>query len=322
MVASGWPRAPLRAVISGVQVRRYPSYLLPHIVHPLMVRFGPKPDVVVDDLAHPIPWATPSFSQLRGTAYFHHLHRRTLRGQVGRASASLLTTLEQSYRRIYANWPFVASTRSSVRDLSGLGIPETHCRVIRPGVDSELFRPGRLADSPRLVYFGGMRTYKRPAHALLAFNLLRKSGVEAELAVIGQGPALQPMRDLCTSLSLDSKVRFLGRLSEADLARVVSSAWINLHCSVAEGWGLSVVEAAACGVPTVAYKVPVLDESIIDGRTGVFVEDGSPAAMARAIARLLPELHAWRHPCREFAERLSWERTADAWEAHLTEVAS
>lgn len=322
MVSSGWPGAPSHADIDGVQIRRFPSYLLPHAVHPLMVRLGSRPNVVVDDLAHPIPWATPVFSRLRGTAYFHHLHRRTLRGQVGGVTASLLTAFERSYGRVYSEWPFVASTPSSVRDLSQLGIPATRCRVIPPGVNSELFRPGPRSDTPRLVYFGGMRSYKRPAHAILALYLLRKSGVEAELMVVGQGPALESMRTLCASLSLESRVRFLGRLAGADLAQVVGSAWVNLHCSVAEGWGLSIVEAAACGVPTVAYRVPVLTESIVEGRTGRLVADGDPAAMARAIAEMLPEAQSWSRPCREYAEGLSWDRTVDAWEQHLREIAS
>ena len=320
LVTSGWPGAPSHANLDGVHLRRFPSYILPHLVLPFVLRSEPIPNVVVDDLAHPFPWASPLVSGLSGTVFFRHLHNRTLPGQVGRVAANVLSKSESAYGRIYTHWPFVTETEGSVRDLATLGISEGRCRVIHPGVDLDLFRPGETSPTPRLVYFGGMRGYKRPSHALLALVRLLASGVDAELTVIGDGPVLASVRDLCARLALGSKVRFLGRLAVEDLARVVGSSWVNLHCSVAEGWGLTTVEAAACGVPTVAYRVPGVSESVREGSTGILVDDGEPAQMAEAIARVLPEIDRWRVRCRRYAETLSWEKSVDAWESHLTSL--
>lgn len=317
LVASGWPGAEARTNLGGVQIRRFPSYFLPHLVLPFLLRSEPRPDVVVDDLAHPLPWATPRLSHLSGTVFFRHLHRRTLSGQVGPVAAGLLGEVEKAYGRIYSEWPFVTETQGSVRDLDTLGISGSRCRVIHPGVDVERFRPGEAHPTPRLVYFGGMRRYKRPSHALLALAHLLESGVDAELVVVGQGAALPSVRELCTRLSLERKVRFAGRLSREDLASVVGSAWVNLHCSVAEGWGLTTVEAASCGVPTAAYRVPGVSESVIDGSTGLLVPDGDPRAMARAIVSMLSDIGSWKLRCRRYAESLSWDRSVDSWETHL-----
>jgi glycosyltransferase involved in cell wall biosynthesis len=87
-----------------------------------------------------------------------------------------------------------------------------------------------------------------------------------------------------------------------------------------EGWGISNLEAAACGTPSVASDAPGLRESVQHGRTGVLVPHGDVGALAEAIDGLLRD-HESRErmgrQARTFAEGYTWQASSDAFETYL-----
>ena len=89
-------------------------------------------------------------------------------------------------------------------------------------------------------------------------------------------------------------------------------AWVFAQPSRVEGWGLSVIEAAACGTPTVAMRVPGLSDAIVDGETGVLADDWG--SFEDAIITLLRDA-ALRDrmaiAAQNRAQRFTWQRTAD-----------
>ena len=92
-----------------------------------------------------------------------------------------------------------------------------------------------------------------------------------------------------------------------------------------EGWGITNVEAAACGTPAVAADNSALRESVQDGVTGFLVPTGDDAALAAALGRLVADAglrERLGRGARAFAETLSWERTAQETESHLEAVAA
>jgi glycosyltransferase involved in cell wall biosynthesis len=90
-----------------------------------------------------------------------------------------------------------------------------------------------------------------------------------------------------------------------------------------EGWGISNLEAAACGTPSVASDVPGLRESVLDGETGLLVPHGDVEALTEALERLIRD-EATRERLgrrsRAFAERFSWDAAADGVESVLRDV--
>ena len=109
----------------------------------------------------------------------------------------------------------------------------------------------------------------------------------------------------------------MGRLDEETLFDVVAKSWLNLHFSVAEGWGYSILEASACGTPTIAYNVPGVNETIINGKNGATVADGDIKAMIKDSVKFLEKPEQWIQPCRSIAEEHTWNSTASLWEKHL-----
>ena len=103
---------------------------------------------------------------------------------------------------------------------------------------------------------------------------------------------------------------FHGHVDEEEKARLLARAWVALTASSAEGWCLTVFEAAACGTPTAAMRVGGLGEAIVDGQTGVLADEPAelvgrrararrPARAARGARpgrpRARPRLHVGRH---------------------------
>lgn len=96
--------------------------------------------------------------------------------------------------------------------------------IIPPGVDTHLFRIGNKTEKPSITYFGDMRHYKRPEHALIALKLLLNCRIDATLFMVGEGPSLPFLRSLARDMHLQNNVSFTGRLSSEDLGRLVSQS--------------------------------------------------------------------------------------------------
>ena len=167
-----------------------------------------------------------------------------------------------------------------------------------------------------------MRPYKRPDHALIAFKLLLNSSISARLVIVGEGPSLQSLKSLSHSLNLDGSVVFSGHVSREKLAELVDESWVNVHCSFSEGWGLSVIEAAASGTPTAAYRVPGISEVVVDDKTGLLVDDGNVTALSSAIKNIIENRQDYTSRCRKHAEQYSWDNAAEMWESLLIKASS
>ena len=303
----------------GVTVHSYPGYISPHLALPEVIR-RTKPDLVIDDLAQVVPWFSPQLTRKPVVTFFRHLHARTLAGQVRWPLSKALGALEASYPRIYGGLPIVTESNVSREDLIRLGIEDRNVHRIAPGVDASHFRPGTRSSMPSLVYFGGLRRYKRPEHAVRLLSRLVQGGLDCGLTIVGAGPAEEFVRREIQRLALTDRVSVRGKLDDAELLKVIQSGWINVHCSIAEGWCYSVMEAAACGVPTVAYRVPGLLDSVHDRETGILVRDDDVEGLAAATLEILGDWSAYSERCRVFAEGETWDESAEKWELLLGSV--
>ncbi|NIP80090.1 MAG: glycosyltransferase, partial [Gemmatimonadetes bacterium] len=124
-------------------------------------------------------------------------------------------------------------------------------------------------------------------------------------------------------LGVGDRVTFAGFVSEEEKLRLFRRAWVHVLTSPKEGWGITNLEAAACGTPTVASDSPGLRDSVVDGETGFLVPHGDVEALADRIRALIEE-DALRERlggnARRFAERFTWDRAAEETEAFLEAV--
>ena len=146
---------------------------------------------------------------------------------------------------------------------------------------------------------------------------------EATLEIAGTGDYRAPLERLVESLGLTESVKFLGFISEEAKLHLLRRAWASMLASPKEGWGISNLEAAACGTPVIAVNSPGIRESVIDGETGFLVPQNDTEAMTAAMRGLVqsPDLvNVLGAGGRRFAEAFSWDRAANETLAHLDEV--
>lgn len=306
----------------GVRVMRLAGASLMHPqVQWFLKRRGPF-DVVVDDLAQVVPLVGELFCPTKGIAFFRHLHRRTLVGQVRPPFPVLLSLVERQYHFLYPSWGFVTESDSSVDDLEHLDIPKSRVRQIPPGVELEKFTPGEGSSSPSLVYFGGFREYKRPQDALRVLAAVRQAGIDASMTLVGDGPSRKGCEAVAAALEVTESVSFVGKVSDEELVNIIRRSWVNIHCATAEGWCLSAMEAAACGVPTAGYSVPGLRDSVSIGKSALLARDGDIADLSRCVRQLIEEYPKWKGSARAHACRFPWTSTVNEWESALSQAAS
>ena len=106
------------------------------------------------------------------------------------------------------------------------------------------------------------------------------------LEIVGAGPELQALEKLAVELGVEAHVRFAGFVPEAELAARYRAARCYVHAASEESLGLSIMEAAYCGLPVVAVDEGGVTANVIDGETGFLVRP-EPAAIAAAVARVL-----------------------------------
>ena len=161
---------------------------------------------------------------------------------------------------------------------------------------------------PRLAWIGRLVAHKRAE--LIVPVAARGFTVE----VIGRGPGAAALSAAVSAVpDLAGAVRLHGYVSEEGKQEILAQSLLHLSTSQGEGWGLVVLEAAALGVPTVAYDVEGLRDAVRDGQTGWLVREGEE--LADVVERAAKELAdpARRAEvaaaCRHWAGLLSWERS-------------
>jgi glycosyltransferase involved in cell wall biosynthesis len=224
---------------------------------------------------------------------------------------------------VYGKTPVQAISQSTADDLIARGLDGGQIEVIHPGVDLDFFRPPSSptrSATPTFLYLGRLQRYKRVDHVLLAFARLRDEGLKARLIVAGKGDQERNLKRQARELAIDGCVEFTGYVDEQRKRDLFRSAWANVFVSPKEGWGITNLEAAACGTATIATDLPGLRESVVHGRTGLLVPNGHVQALADAMGALARDpqrMEDLGRAARHFAEDFTWARTAMLTEAHL-----
>jgi glycosyltransferase involved in cell wall biosynthesis len=172
--------------------------------------------------------------------------------------------------------------------------------------------PPAAASRGSLVMVGRLVAHKRAERILPIAERLCRGGLAVD--VVGRGPGSAALAADVAARGLTGTVQLHGFLPEAEKQAIVGGALLHLSTSQGEGWGLCVLEAAAAGVPTVAYDVEGLRDAVRDGETGWLVADGEliEDVTERAVTELADPARraAVAAACRAWAAQFSWDGSA------------
>lgn len=325
LLCGGWPGCAPRVRIDDLDVRRvgtratFAVRALPYFRRELA---SAPWDLLLEDI-NKIPLYTPFWTSRPTAALVPHLFGGTAFLELPAPLASAVWLSERPLGRVYRGVPFEAISESTRDDLVARGIPRESVAVIYPGIDTAAYTPSpqHRSATPTFSYLGRLKKYKGVHHVIHAFA--RMANRQATLEIAGAGDYRPALEQLAQSLDLGARVRFLGRITEAEKLALLRRAWALVFASPKEGWGITNLEAAACATPVVASNSPGIRESVRHGETGFLVPHGDAPAMAEALDRLAASpalVTQLGQNARRFAESFTWERAADETERHLTRV--
>jgi glycosyltransferase involved in cell wall biosynthesis len=314
---SAHDRAPAQETVDGVRYVRRGGRLTVYL-YGLWHLARARPDLVVD-----VQNGVPFFSRLvvrRPVVLLHHVHREQWPVVFGPRLARLGWWLESRVApRLYRGCRYVTVSEATRAELGTLGICARRVTVIPNGADPAQPTHRPKSQVPRLAVVGRVVPHKRVEHAVDTLARLRERWPDLRLDVVGRGWWSDQIRAYARERGVAEAVSLHGWVDEQTKHEILAASWVHLCPSVKEGWGIAVLEAAAHGVPTVAYRdAGGTAESVRDGVTGLLADDLDE--FVAQVDRLLGH-HDLRaalgQAARGYAASFRWDATAHAFAAFL-----
>ncbi|MGC5019601.1 glycosyltransferase [Micromonospora sp. DT47] len=229
----------------------------------------------------------------------------------------------------------VAQCQDEVGELVRLGVPRSRMTVVPSGVNLTTFAPlgpaaEREPDRPRILTVGRLVERKGFQTVIRAMALVP----DAECVVVGGPPAglletdpyARRLRALATTCGVADRVKLVGAVPREEMGRWYRSADLLVAAPWYEPFGLTPLEAMACGVPVVGTAVGGIKDTVVDGTTGDLVPARDPRALGAAIQRLLDDrIRRFGYATaalQRARNRYSWAATAERLAEVYDEVAA
>jgi colanic acid/amylovoran biosynthesis glycosyltransferase len=257
--------------------RSMARYLRTWRVDSVLAEFGPTGSFLAPACARA---GVPLFVHFHGyDAYVHEI----------------LEAEQASYRRLFDIASGVISvSRAMSEKLLTLGVPAKRLHLNPYGVDPDRFYGGDPGNAPPTLLSVGRFVEKKAPHlTMLAFSNVKQEIANARLVFVGAGPLLGPCKRLAQALGLDDAVSFLGERSPEEVGRFMREARAFVQHSLvaengdSEGTPVAVIEAQMTGLPVIATRHAGIPDVVIDGETGLLVEEGDALSMAARMRRVL-----------------------------------
>lgn len=287
--------------------------LLPWVLTALRPRLVHIPHYV-------IPWAYMGRLVVTVHDIIHVLFPQFLPRPAGYSYATfMIRTAVSRAKRV------IAVSETTARDLATLfGADADKVEVVPNGVEAEFFAEEEGGEDeawrnelglarPYFLFVGNHKPHKNVEAVLKAYQLLvnEARGEAPDLALAGGCSPQGPLAARAAAMGLGERVRFLGFLPRPALRAVYRGALAFVCPSLYEGFGLPVLEAAACGVPIMASDIPVVREVL--GEAVLKVNPRDVVEQAQAMHRLLEDGDLRKRlatAARARAEAFRWEKTA------------
>ena len=311
------PRAPgalRRQSYDGYRVVRPAGRyaVFPTVAASALRRSHDRPDGVVE-VWNGMPFLSPLWAQGPRMVFIHHVHD----GMWDLVLPPPLARLGKAMERwaappLYRGTPVVTlseSARQTIIEL--LRMPPDHVSVVPPGID-ERFSPGdHRSLEPLVVAVGRLVGYKQFDTLIEVLVRLRRRVPALRAVIAGEGAEGLRLQQRINELGASSWLELAGRVSDDRLLELYRRAWVLASPSAFEGWGMTITEAAGCGTPAVATRIPGHLDAVHHGVTGLLA--ASPAEMEQHLAAVLIDGDLRRRLGRSAGDRaraLTWDRTA------------
>jgi len=217
-----------------------------------------------------VPWFSPVWCRRPSITFLHHVHGPMWNQVLPGPLAAVGRTLEARIAPPFYRRRLTLTGSEAIRaELEHLGFPPARLEVVPHGIEEDFSPGGDRSTQPLVVCVGRLAHVKRQDLLIEAAAVARERVPDLRLMIIGDGPLRAYLEQRIVALGAGEWVQLAGRSSRAELIDAYRRAWVVASASLAEGWGLTLTEAAACGTPAVATDIAGHRSSVDDGVTGV-----------------------------------------------------
>ncbi len=303
-------------VIEGVQIIRrggfYTVYFWAFLYYVLKLRN--RYDIIIDS-ENGLPFFTPLYARKKIFCLMFHSHQEVFYKSLVKPIAFIASFFERHIMPIiYRKVKFITISESSKKEIAELGLGQAGIDIVYPGVDITKFSPATKASNPLILYLGRLKYYK-------SLNIFLRTAKEvlgripnAQFIIAGDGEEKDELLKLATRLKVSNRVSFLGRVSDKEKIDLYQRAWVFMNPSFMEGWGITTIEANACGTPVVASDVPGLRDSVNNPHNGFLITYGSVKEFSSHILKLITDDTLRKQMSKEateWAQQFDWQKSAD-----------
>ena len=284
-----------------------------------------KWDLVIEDI-NKLPFYSHFWHNLPLLVIVHHFFDKAIFREVNPIFGTYVFLSERSVPWLYRNKRFLAVSESTKEELLKRGIPKERIKVIYCGIDHQVFRVNsdlKKDPIPTILYLGRLKKYKSVDLLIKALPLVLDKVPEARLVIVGEGDYKTELQNLARDLGLQDKIVFTGFVDSQTKVEWLHRAWVTVYPSIKEGWGLTNIEANACGTPAIASDVPGLRESVLPGKTGFLFKYGDVENLADRIIKITTDNELRDKFSKEgilWAGNFSWDKVASEVEELLQNV--
>jgi glycosyltransferase involved in cell wall biosynthesis len=247
-----------------------------------------KFDIIIDDV-NKIPFYTPLYIKGPLLGITHHLFGKSIFLEVSFPIALYVFLMEKLVKPIYKKIHWIVGSPSTEKELTEWGFPKDQVTIINYCVNRKIFKQTGIGKSKEhlIGYLGRLKKYKSIEHLIQASKIVREIIPDLNVMIVGDGDNRKNLEELTKNLELQDTIEFKGFVSEEDKVAYLQKMHFVVNTSSKEGWGLTVVEANACGRTVIAANVQGLRDSVVNEKTGLLYEYGNVQELAQKIIYLL-----------------------------------
>lgn len=292
-LVGGFLRAKREEIINGYKVIRlgghYSVYF--YAIFYYLKHLRNWPDLVIDEI-NTAPFFAKFYVGKKNILLVYQLCREIWFYQFPFPLSLFFYLAEPVYLWLLSDRRVLTESESTKEDLQRSGFQEEKIEVFNIGLKmksaADLKKIEKFKD-PTILYFGSLRSMKRPDQVLKAFVIAKKVIKKLKLVIAGgiEDKYGEKLLKTIEKSPLKNSISYLGKVSEEKKVELMQKSYLICVTSIKEGWGIIVTEANSQGTPAIVYNVDGLRDAVKHGKTGIVCKRNSPEALAKEIISLL-----------------------------------
>lgn len=315
---SSFEKAPDTEIIDGIKIiRKGNRNLFNYYVKGYYQEHLQKEnfDIVIDDI-NKIPFYTPRFVTEPLLAISHHFFGTSIFKEAGLLAGIYVYLSEKLVDYVYKKTAFAVVSDSTLKEFIERGFSKEHFTIIPNAITLSNFPLNVSPENyePNITYFGRLKKYKSVDHIIRAFRILLDEFPDLKLNIAGSGDFRPKLEELAKELDVEKNIKFWGYITEEEKLELLCNTYCVLNPSIKEGWGITNIEANACGTLVISADSPGLRDSVSEGQSGMLYEYGNIKMMADKIRSIIVDdklRSKLSEGAVEWAKQFSWDDSAE-----------